>query len=180
MRKLYSQIIDDLPTSRRNIVQLSIYLLINEPFKLLASYRIICALRRNKSVVSRVLAVWLQKRQLRKWSCEISHTAKIAKGVRFCHPIGIVVGAGTIIDEGVKIWQNVTFGSHGQKTNSEKRYPTIIKGAYIYAGAIVIGGVTIGENAIIAANSVVNIDVPPNSVAVGAPCRILSKDSRKA
>jgi serine O-acetyltransferase len=178
MRKLFAQIIQDLPSAKNNIVQLFIYLLIDEPFKLLVSYRIICALRRSKSIIARVFALWLQKRQLRKWSCEISHTAIIGKGVRFCHPIGIVIGAGTKIEEDVKVWQNVTFGSHGKRRNSEKQYPIVKKGAYVYAGAIIIGGVTIGENAIIAANSVVNIDVPPNSIAVGAPCRILSKGIR--
>ena len=55
------------------------------------------------------------------------------------------------------------------------KYPVIESGVKIFAGAKIIGGITIGENAIIGANAVVNIDVPPNSTAVGIPCKIVSK-----
>lgn len=40
-------------------------------------------------------------------------------------------------------------------------------------GAVIIGPIHIGDNVIIGANSVVNKDIPANSVAVGAPARII-------
>ena len=43
----------------------------------------------------------------------------------------------------------------------------------IYAGAKVLGGITVGNNAIIGANSVCFKNVPENAVAVGIPARIL-------
>lgn len=46
-------------------------------------------------------------------------------------------------------------------------------GAWLGAGAIVVPGVTIGENAIIAAGSVVTRDIPDNVLAAGVPCRVL-------
>ena len=106
-----------------------------------------------------------------RWNCDISYDTKIGRGVIFAHPIGIVIGNKTCIADGVRIWQNVTLGSHG-KSNLGKNYPTVEKNVKIYAGAKIIGGITIGENSVVAANAVVNIDVPPNSIAAGVPCVI--------
>lgn len=44
---------------------------------------------------------------------------------------------------------------------------------WIGGGAIILPGVTIGDNAVIGAGSVVNKDIPPNSVAVGNPCKVI-------
>ncbi|MBR0413518.1 MAG: sugar O-acetyltransferase [Clostridia bacterium] len=46
-------------------------------------------------------------------------------------------------------------------------------GVWIGAGAIVLPGVSIGENSVIGAGSVVTKDIPANVVAVGNPCRVL-------
>ena len=37
----------------------------------------------------------------------------------------------------------------------------------------ILGGVTIGDNSIIGAGSVVTRDIPPNVIAVGVPCRVM-------
>ena len=44
---------------------------------------------------------------------------------------------------------------------------------WIGGNTVVLGGVTIGENSIIGAGSVVTKDIPPNVIAVGVPCRVL-------
>ena len=44
---------------------------------------------------------------------------------------------------------------------------------YLGAGVIVVPGVTIGDNTVIGAGSVVTKDVPANCLAVGNPCRVL-------
>jgi len=52
--------------------------------------------------------------------------------------------------------------------------PIVIeRNVWIAAGATVIGGVTIGENSVVAAGSVVARDVPPNSLVGGNPARII-------
>ena len=43
----------------------------------------------------------------------------------------------------------------------------------VFAGAIIVPGVTIGNNVVIGAGSVVNKDIPSNVVAVGNPCKVL-------
>ncbi len=50
---------------------------------------------------------------------------------------------------------------------------------WIGAGAILLPGVTIGENSVIGAGSVVTHDIPPNVVAVGNPCRVLREISER-
>lgn len=47
------------------------------------------------------------------------------------------------------------------------------KNCWIGAGAILVPGVTVGDNAVIGAGSVVTRDIPPNTLAVGNPCRVL-------
>jgi acetyltransferase-like isoleucine patch superfamily enzyme len=48
-------------------------------------------------------------------------------------------------------------------------------GAWIGAGAIIIAGVTIGENAVVGAGAVVTKDVPPYSVVVGNPAKVIKQ-----
>lgn len=52
---------------------------------------------------------------------------------------------------------------------------TIGDNVWICTGAIVLPGVTIGENSVIGAGSVVTKDIPPNSLAVGNPCKVIRK-----
>jgi len=52
--------------------------------------------------------------------------------------------------------------------------PIVIeRNVWIAAGAMVIGGVTVGENSVVAAGSVVTKDVPPNTLAGGNPARVI-------
>lgn len=50
---------------------------------------------------------------------------------------------------------------------------TIERGVWIAAGATVIGGVTVGENSVVAAGSVVTRDVPANTLVAGNPARVI-------
>ena len=50
---------------------------------------------------------------------------------------------------------------------------TIEDGGWIGGGAIILPGVTIGKGSVIGAGSIVTKDIPPHSVAVGNPCRVI-------
>ena len=56
---------------------------------------------------------------------------------------------------------------------------TVVKrGATIGSGATLLGGITVGENAIVGAGSVVTKDVPPNTIVAGNPARILRPSAK--
>lgn len=103
-------------------------------------------------------------------ACYISFDAEIGDGLLLPHPTGIVIGDDVRIGEGVTIYQNVTLGRANAEQSS---YPVIGDGVVIYAGAVIVGPVTVGDGAVVAANSVVNRDVAPGSVVGGVPAKVL-------
>lgn len=144
----------------------------NPSFRVLLNHRLGKYFIGSGFIIFRLLGSYYRYRLITKRSCDISYRAKIGKFLRLPHPIGIVIGDGVVIKDDVMIFQQVTIGSHG-KRGLEFAYPVIENKVKIFPGAKIIGGVTIGENAIIGANSVVNRDVPAYATAVGIPCRII-------
>lgn len=109
--------------------------------------------------------------------CYIPELEKLLqKGTIFPHPYGIVISELVQLGRNCVIYQNVTLGtdrfSHGGKKNF---YPIIGSNCTIYAGAVVAGGVKIGDGATIGANAVVLQDVPAGGLAVGAPAVIKTR-----
>ncbi|EOU9539651.1 serine O-acetyltransferase [Cronobacter dublinensis] len=100
-------------------------------------------------------------------------TGKLGKQqTRFPHPVGMVIGQGVVIGRNCMIYQNVTIGL---KDLHSKDYPVIGNDVVIYAGAIIVGNVHIGDGAIVGAGCIVTKDVPSNKIAVGSPMRIIDK-----
>lgn len=109
-------------------------------------------------------------------SCDIYYYKRYkSQGTRFPHLCGIVISRATTIGKNCIIYQNVTIGSKNIETGDRnpEHYPVIGNNVIIYAGAVIIGHIHIGDNAIIGANSVVMHDVPPNSIVVGCPAKII-------
>lgn len=111
----------------------------------------------------------------------------------FCYGTHTEVGDGTyinmnctLIDDGqISIGENVLFGPNvtiatvGHPVNPTMREymytaPVRIgKNCWLGANVVICPGVTIGDNSVIGAGSVVTRDIPENSVAAGNPCRVL-------
>lgn len=107
------------------------------------------------------------------FACEVMPTCDIDKTVELYHGgLGCVFHENVVVDEGVKIYQNVTLGGNGKPCEKGKNHPHLKKNCIIYAGACVLGPITVGENSIVGANAVVLNDVPANSIAVGVPAVI--------
>jgi serine O-acetyltransferase len=112
----------------------------------------------------------------------IPNEATIGKHVRFAYGgIGMVIHKDSEIREGAAIGSNVTIGGRsGSKfrigRDGRRLYvPLIDKNAYIATGTSILGGITIGEMAVVGANSVVLDDIPALSVAVGQPAKIVTQ-----
>lgn len=89
---------------------------------------------------------------------------------------GIFISAAATIDEGCTIFQNVTVGSNTIKGHPREGGPQIGKGVLIGANAVVIGKVSVGDNARIGAGCAVATDVPAGATAVSASPRIVEGD----
>ena len=103
--------------------------------------------------------------------CHIAFGARIGSGLRLPHPVGIVISEECEIGDGVVIFQNVTLG---RRKADVPGAPKLGNRVTLYAGAVVVGEITIGHGATIGANCVVDFDVPPGAV-VTAPRGELSK-----
>ncbi|WP_424630523.1 DapH/DapD/GlmU-related protein [Bradyrhizobium sp. SYSU BS000235] len=87
---------------------------------------------------------------------------------------------GLDIADDVMIGPNVSIITTGHPIEPSKRRDAVIakpivieKNVWIAAGATIIGGVTVGENSVVAAGAVVARDVPPNSLVGGNPARVI-------
>ncbi len=131
------------------------------------------------------------------YGCEIGNNTKIASFVEIQKNVRIgkncKIEAFAFIPEGVKIEDEVFIGPHACFTNDKlpratnkdgsvktekdwKIIKTLVKKrASIGANATIICGITIGKNSIIGAGSVVTKDVPPDSIVVGSPAKIIGK-----
>ena len=100
--------------------------------------------------------------------------AKIGKGVWLLSGgIGVVINSRAVIGDNVVIRQNVSIGDDGKSLDA----PIIEDNCNIGAGAVIIGGIKIGKNSTIGANAVVTKDIPPNSIAVGIPAKVIKTKS---
>lgn len=130
-------------------------------------------LNHNMPLVARAIS----QRCAHKTGIEIHPAAQIGKRVCIDHGSGIVIGETTIIGDDCMIYQGVTLGGTGKDTG--KRHPTLEQGVMVGAGAKVLGPITIGHNAKVAAGAVVIKDVDPNCTVVGIPGRIVRIDGER-
>ena len=90
------------------------------------------------------------------------------------HAHGVVIGETAVVGDDVSILHAVTLGGTGKESGD--RHPKVMRGVLIAAGAKILGNVTIGECAKIAAGSVVLEDVPPRTTVAGVPAKIVSQN----
>jgi len=108
---------------------------------------------------------------------EIHPGAQIGKDFFIDHGGGVVIGETAKIGDNVTIYQGVVLG--GTATNPVKRHPTLGNNIVVGSGAKLLGPIKIGNNVRIGANSVVVTDVPDNSVVVGVPGKVISRNGEK-
>lgn len=119
----------------------------------------------------------ISQRSAHKTGIEIHPGATIGRRVVIDHGHGIVIGETAEVGDDVMIYQGVTLGGTGKDIG--KRHPTIESGVMIGAGAKVLGPITVGKNAKVAAGAVVVRDVEPNSTVVGVPGEVVRIDGER-
>ncbi|MFM2111528.1 MAG: hypothetical protein RLZZ271_188 [Pseudomonadota bacterium] len=103
---------------------------------------------------------------------EIHPGARIGERVFIDHGMGVVIGETAEIGDGCTIYHGVTLGGTSLYKGA-KRHPTLGANVVLGAGAKVLGGFTVGDNAKVGSNAVVTKPVPAGATAVGNPARII-------
>jgi serine O-acetyltransferase len=118
-------------------------------------------------------AYYLQSRSSSVFQTDIHPAAKLGRGIFLDHATGLVVGETAVVEDDVSILHGVTLGGTGKE--NEDRHPKIGRGVLIGAGAKILGNITVGHCARIAAGSVVVKAVPNNVTVAGVPGRIVGE-----
>jgi putative colanic acid biosynthesis acetyltransferase WcaB len=106
---------------------------------------------------------------------ELPYKTLIGKGLSLYHGHALVVNDGTVIGEDCVLRHSTTIGNKLLSNGSFSQCPKIGNNVDIGSNVCIIGPIIIGNNVIIGAGSVVVKDVPPDSVVVGNPARIIKK-----
>lgn len=116
-----------------------------------------------------VMAAALQSRSSEVFAVDIHPAAKIGKGVLIDHGTGVVIGETAEIGNNVSILQNVTLGGTGKQHGD--RHPKIRDNVLIGASATILGAITVGKGAQVAAGSLVLKPVDPKTMVAGSPAK---------
>jgi serine O-acetyltransferase len=156
---------DDRRCGRRRWAWIGLRVLLGSSgFHVTTLYRLAHVARHRLGPLGRVLAgaiFWLVRHG---YGCSIATTARLHGGLILPHPQGIVIGPGVVVGPRSWIFQNVTLGGVPGKPGA----PRVGADARLYAGAVLVGPITVGDAVMVGANAVVARDVPSRS-AVYAP-----------
>lgn len=108
-----------------------------------------------------------------KTGIDIHPGAQIGEGCFIDHGTGVVIGETCILGKNVRIYQAVTLGAKrfetddsGRLQKNYARHPIVEDNVVIYAGATILGRITIGEGSVIGGNVWVTQNVAPNSAVL--------------
>ncbi|EJL93812.1 serine acetyltransferase [Herbaspirillum sp. CF444] len=109
---------------------------------------------------------------------DIHPGARIGAGFFIDHGTGVVIGETAVIGERVRVYQAVTLGAKRFPTDAEgnlqkglPRHPVVEDDVVIYAGATILGRITLGKGAVIGGNVWLTHDVPPGGRIAQAESR---------
>lgn len=113
--------------------------------------------------------------------CDYGYNIKLGTNFYANHNLIILDGAPVTIGDNALLGPNVGIYTTGHPIDVTRRNAgiqssqaiTIGNNVWIGGGVNICPGVTIGDNSIIGAGSVVIKDIPPNSIAVGNPCKVI-------
>jgi serine O-acetyltransferase len=107
-----------------------------------------------------------------KYGFDISPTMQVGPGLYLGHFGGVVISPQAVLGANVNVAQGVTIGaaSRGPRMGA----PILGDRVWVGASAIIVGKVTIGDDALIAPGAYVNFDVPSMAVVLGNPGKVVS------
>ena len=122
-----------------------------------------------------LLARLLLRRYKYKFGFQIPAGTRIGPGLYISHFGPVVVNAKSVIGNNCNLSHGITIG---QSNRGEKKgYPVIGDRVWIGTGSVIVGGIHIGSDVLIAPNTYVNTDVPAHSIVIGNPAKIISREN---
>lgn len=115
------------------------------------------------------------RRLSHKTGIQIPARTKIGEGFYIGHCGRVIIHPDCVIGKNCNVGTGVTVG----RENRGKRLgvPTIGDNVWIGTNAVVVGNITVGDDCLIAPLAFVNFDVPPHSIVVGNPAKIISREN---
>ena len=110
-----------------------------------------------------------------KYGFQIYPSTQIGEGFYIGHPGTIVINGKAKIGNNCNITHGVTIGQANR--GKLKGYPTLGDQVWMGTGSVIVGNIKIGSNVLIAPNSFVNFDIPDNSLVLGNPAKIISREN---
>lgn len=120
------------------------------------------------------LAELFRRHYEKRYGLEIKFN-HIGGGLLLFHPYNITVAAGAVLGEQVTLYKGCVIGSI--RSGKRKGTPIIGNRVVICSNANVLGGITIGNDVLIAGGAMVNFNVPDHSVVIGNPGEIHYKEN---
>ena len=134
------------------------------PVRATAFFRLACWLKQHRIPL---FPGFLQRLIYCRYGLEIPSGATIGGGLYIAHPVGTSIMPRSI-GRNCSIIAAVTIGMRNKHA-----FPEIGNNVTISAGARVLGGIRVGDDAVIGANAVVIREVPNGGTAVGVPARVI-------
>ena len=119
----------------------------------------------------RDFALYLQSRSSQIFQTDINPQAKLGRGLFMDHATGVVMGATATVGNDCSILHGVTLGGTGKESGD--RHPKVGCGVLIGAGATILGNISVGDCARVAAGSLVLKPVPDRTTVAGVPAKIV-------
>jgi len=138
-------------------------------FHALQTYRVANAIWKNSN--KQALAHYFQSQMSQTFQIDIHPNATLGSGIMLDHGTGIVIGESAHLGHNCSVLHHVTLGGSGKK--GVDRHPKVGDGVLLGAGVTVLGNIRIGEGCQVGAGGLVIEDLPPHSVAVGVPVKII-------
>lgn len=107
-----------------------------------------------------------------RYGFDISPHTRIGPGLYIGHFGGVVISPYAVLGANINIAHGVTIGAESR--GARKGAPTLEDRVWVGANAIVVGKITVGHDTLIAPGAFVNFDVPPMSIVLGNPGKVVS------